>query len=155
MTDAASGNAEEAPAGAVNMQEGLFRVDADGSARLLASRCPACQRIDFPRRRYCARCGEATPGELALDGEGKVVAYSVIDRRSKLVVIDTPYIQAEVAMPEGVHVFTVLRGAAPAEVRTGMEVRCHVESVSRDEQGRDVMTYVFRPIGAPAGEQHA
>lgn len=150
MNTAPAAPAQAAPPRA--LQEGLFRTGADGRAHLLGSRCPGCGRVDFPRRRYCARCAVPVGTEIEFAGTGVVSAWSVIDRKSKLVLIDIPYIQAEVALPEGAHVFTVLRGCAPDAVRSGMAVECHVEAVARGEDGADIMSYVFRPAGQSRGE---
>jgi uncharacterized OB-fold protein len=39
------------------LQEGLFENDEGGTPRLLANRCPACDRVFFPRRSYCGQWG--------------------------------------------------------------------------------------------------
>lgn len=140
----------QASAPSRTLQEGLFRTGADGHPHLVGSRCATCGRVDFPRRRFCARCAVPVGEAIELAGGGVVTAWSVIDRKSKLAIIDVPYIQAEVALPEGTRVFTVLRGCAPDAVRTGMAVECHVEAVARGEHGEDIVSYVFRPVANQA-----
>ena len=142
--------AEPAPAGSVPLQAGLYALGADGHHHLLASRCPACELTFFPRRHYCGRCGETGQLEVNLGRRGEVHSFSVIDRKSKLTWIDAPYVQAEVLMPEGVHVFTVLDRCEPVSVRIGMPVEVYVDVVRRDEQGRDVQAYKFQPADAAA-----
>ncbi|MES2261767.1 MAG: OB-fold domain-containing protein [Pseudomonadota bacterium] len=134
-----------APAGPVALQEGLIAQDASGRECLLASRCPGCELVFFPKRKYCGKCGSAGQRELLLRGSGTVHAFSVIDRKSQFSIIEPPYVQAEVAMPEGVHIFTVLDQCAPQAVVTGMAVSAYVGKVGQDKDGRDVMAYKFRP----------
>lgn len=129
------------------LQEGLYAV-IDGAPRLLANRCDACERVFFPRRQYCGRCSSAALRDLPLSACGTLNAWSLIDRKPKIAVIDPPYVQAEVAMPEGVNVFTVLEGCEVSGLRAGMPLETVVAEVpSPDGEGR-VSAYKFRPVRA-------
>lgn len=133
------------------LQQGLFEPDAAGHPRLLANRCPACNRAFFPRRSYCGQCGAPGLQDLPLAGRGQVHSFSLIDRKSKIAVIDAPYVQAEVRMPEGVHVFTVLDQCAAAEVRIGMDVEMYVGEVNAPGGEGKALAYKFRPVAAQGG----
>ncbi|MBB3009899.1 MULTISPECIES: Zn-ribbon domain-containing OB-fold protein [Cupriavidus] len=133
------------------LQEGLY-ADVDGVPRLLASRCDACDRLFFPRRQYCGRCSSPALRDLALSAHGTLHAWSLIDRRPKLAVIDSPYVQAEVAMPEGVHVFTVLRDCEAAQLRTGLTVEMFVGEIPRPGGEGKVHAYMFRPVAGKGGQ---
>ena len=128
------------------LQEGLFENDEGGTPRLLANRCPACDRVFFPRRSYCGRCGSPGLEGLRLAGRGELYSYSLIDRKPRLAVIDAPYVQAEVAMPEGVHVFTVLEQCQPADLRVGQQVEMYVGEVNAPSGEGKVLAYKFRPV---------
>ena len=141
---------ETATGGRVPLQAGLFAQGADGHHHLLASRCPACELTFFPTRQYCGRCGAEGQQQVNLGRRGEVHSFSVIDRKSKLTWVDAPYVQAEVLMPEGVHVFTILDRCEPARVSIGMPVEVYVDVVRRAEQGRDIETYKFQPADAAA-----
>jgi uncharacterized OB-fold protein len=136
----------------IPMQEGLFGKDESGVCRLIASRCTACNLVFFPKRKFCGRCAESNLQEIYLSQRGKVYAFSLIDRKSKYTVVEPPYIQAEVEMPEGVHVFTVLDGCNIGSVAVGMDVEVYVGNVTRDESGNDVAAYKFRPVKESARE---
>lgn len=132
----------------VALQEGLTARNASGEDRLVASRCAACDRVFFPKRKYCGKCGSAGQDILLLNGQGRVHAFSLIDRKSQFTIIAPPYIQAEVAMPEGVHVFTVLDQCDIDAVTTGMDVEVYVDIVRQDQDGNDVLAYKFKPATA-------
>lgn len=133
------------------LQQGLFEAADGGSQRLIANRCSHCQRVFFPRRAYCGVCGATGLQDLRLAGRGKVYSFSIIDRKSKVSVIDPPYVQAEVAMPEGVHVFTVLDHCKTADVRIAMEVEMYVDEVPAPGGAGKVLAYKFRPIASVGG----
>lgn len=130
----------------VPLQKGLTEKDATGKDRLIASRCNTCDLVFFPQRKYCGKCGCSDQPTFLLEGTGTVYAFSLIDRKSQYTLIEPPYIQAEIAMPEGVHVFTVLDGCDLDTVTTGMAVETYVDTVSQDNEGNDVVAYKFKPV---------
>lgn len=130
------------------LQKGLY-ADVDGAPRLIASRCDPCDRVFFPRRQYCGRCSSSAMRDLPLSARGTLHAWSLIDRKPKVAVIEPPYLQADVAMPEGVHVFTVLRGCEPTQVHIGMPVEIYVDTVPAPDGEGERSVYLFRPV---AGE---
>lgn len=141
-----SENVTDASRKTVPLQEGLFAQGSDGKYHLIASHCKACELTFFPRRKYCGKCGSSDMDEIGLSDCGKVHTFCLIDRKSKFAIIEPPYIQAEIEMPEGVHVFTVLDKCDPQTVTIGMAVQVYVEKVKQDEEGNDVVAYKFRPV---------
>lgn len=130
------------------LQQGLYVIE-HGAPRLLASSCDACQRVFFPRRQYCGKCTRPSLRELPLAANGTLVAWSLIDRKPKYAVIEPPYVQAEVAMPEGVSIFTVLDCKHSEQLYVGQAVELFLAEVpSPCGEGR-VQAYMFRPV---AGE---
>lgn len=132
------------------LQRGLFEFGADGLAHLLANRCNQCDLVFFPSRVFCGRCGSSALAGLNLSRVGKVYGFSFIDRKPTYAVIDAPYIQAEVTMPEGVRVFTVLDQCALSDVSVGMEVEMYVGEVSSPKGDGKVLAYKFRPAAVSA-----
>jgi uncharacterized OB-fold protein len=129
----------------LQLQQGLFEHGPEGAPRLLASRCAACDRVFFPRRAYCGQCSASGLEAITLAARGQVHSFSVIDRKQKIAVVNPPYVQAEVRMPEGVHVFTVLDQCGTADVRIGMEVEVYVDEVPAPSGEGKVLAYKFRP----------
>ena len=129
----------------IPLQEGLFEQGSDGKYHLLASRCNACKRTFFPKRKYCGKCGSEDVQVIHLSDRGRVYSFTQVDRKSMYTIIEPPYMEAEVEMPEGVSVYTILDKCDPQTVNFGMEVEVYVEKVKQDEQGNDVIAYKFKP----------
>jgi uncharacterized OB-fold protein len=129
----------------IPLQEGLFAQGSDGKYHLVASRCNCCKLIFFPKRKYCGKCGSPDVEVINLSDRGKVFTFTQVDRKSMYTIIEPPYMQAEVEMPEGVHVFTILDKCDPKTVNFGMDVEVYVDKVKQDEQGNDIIAYKFKP----------
>jgi uncharacterized OB-fold protein len=129
----------------IPLQEGLFSQGSDGKYHLIASRCNSCKRTFFPKRKYCGKCGSPEVEIITLSDRGKVFSFTQVDRKSAYTIIEPPYIEAEVEMPEGISVFTVLDKCDPATVKFGMEVEVYVDKVKQDEQGNDIIAFKFKP----------
>jgi uncharacterized OB-fold protein len=54
--------------------------------------------------------------------------------------------EADVEMPEGVHVYTILDKCDPQTINFGMEVEVYVDTVKQDEGGNDIIAYKFKPV---------
>lgn len=130
------------------LQEGLYAT-INGETHLMASACDTCERVFFPRRQYCGRCSSPTLRDQPLSRTGTLHAFTLIDRKPKLAVIDPPYVQAEVALPEDVHVFTVLGNCKPTELQIGMPLEVYLAPVPAPGGDGQVQAYLFRPV---AGE---
>ena len=129
----------------IPLQEGLYAADSNGKYHLVASRCKSCKLTFFPKRKYCGRCGSPDVEVFNLSDRGKVFTFSQVDRKSIYTIIEPPYMQVEVEMPEGVHIFTILDKCDPKTVDFGMEVEVYVDKVKQDEEGNDVMAFKFKP----------
>jgi uncharacterized protein len=130
----------------IPLQEGLFAKGDNGKYHLTASRCESCQLTFFPKRKYCGKCGSAEVKEIFLSDRGKVFTFSRIDRKSSASLIEPPYMEAEVEMPEGVHVFTVLDQCDFEAVDFGMEVEVYVDKIKQDQEGNDVVAFKFKSV---------
>jgi uncharacterized OB-fold protein len=62
--------------------EGLLRMTADGP-RLVASRCLACDALDFPYQESCRRCASEGAVEELLASEGTLWTWTVQSFRPK------------------------------------------------------------------------
>ena len=129
------------------LQEGLYAVFED-APQLLANRCDACNRVFFPRRQYCGSCSSPTLRSIALSKQGLLYAWSLIDRKPKLALIDPPYVQAEVSMPEGVHVFTLLHPCDVSQLSVGTLLEMYLADVPSPEGGGRLQAYMFRPVAS-------
>ena len=131
------------------LQEGLYKT-VGGLPYLTANHCDSCERTFFPARQYCGCCCKPNLRELCLSRTGKLHSYSIVDRKPKHSVIEPPYVMAEIAMPEDVHVFTVLRCKDFSELRVGMDVELQIAEVPNPKGDGTVQAYVFEPVDGGA-----
>ena len=120
---------------------------------LIGSRCRECGYVAFPKRVVCPACiKEDTMEEMHLGERGRIHSYSVV--HVPLPGFPAPYILAQVELPEGPIIFSLLTGCEPREgvVDIGTEVELVIGKTSRDKEGDDVMGYIFRPVKIKEGE---
>lgn len=125
----------------VPFREGLFE-ETDGHGALLGARCPSCGRIIFPRRETCLDCPGQEMEPVRLGQKGKLYTYTVVHMPSQH--FPPPYAVGWVELPEGVRVFSQIRGWQEHPLKTGMDMELHFERLWEDEEG-EIIGYVFRP----------
>lgn len=136
---------------AISVNERLFRLDeAKGSCPVLVGgRCPDCDHHFFPRRAICPGCGRVGLETVDLSGRGKIWTFTIVHQPPSGAVVQAPYVIAQVELPEGVLVTSLVTDCAPKDVRVAMEVEITPVKVREDEEGRDVLAFAFRPVGKP------
>ncbi len=128
----------------VPFRQGLFRFE-EGVGELLGGRCRHCRTWYFPSRRVCAKCLSQKIEVLPLSKQGTVYTYTTIYQSTPE--FQVPYILVYVDLPEGVRVLAQLTQCSPEAVRIGMPVEVVFEEVGRDQEGRAIIGYRFRPVG--------
>lgn len=114
----------------------LFEPAAIGErTRLAASRCPDCDRVQFPAADPCPACGAAAQA-IWLAGPARVVFATEILHQPPDSMIESPYPIGVAEFPEGLRIIGPLEGP-PA--RQGDSV---VAVVSRPAD--NLVTYAFR-----------
>ncbi len=147
-------NRPEQADGWVLVQPGLFTypVPKDGIPALMANQCRTCSSVFFPKRAVCPTC--FTQGELVdrtISGRGTVYTSSIVHIPSPTG-IRPPYACGYVDMPiEGnagkARIFALFTGTDPAGISCGKRVDLAIGEIRKDDQGRSVIGYVFRPAG--------
>ena len=135
--------------------EGLFQ-GTGAAARLIGTRCASCGTHYFPKALSCRNpeCREKNIADVLFGHRGTLYSYTVqAYRPPALFRMDAwaPYAIGLVELPEGLRVLGMLTGCRNDQIRIGMEVELTVEPLYRDEEGRDVVTYKFRPATAGGG----
>ena len=115
--------------------------------RLIGSRCKECGRYFFPGRKWCASCAEPTTEEVVLGKEGVLDSFSVMTRKTKYALIETPYVLGEVRIPEGILIYSVIRTEDPEKLQVGQKVQLDAMEIKKDDDGNSVMAYIFTPSG--------
>lgn len=131
----------------VPLKGGLFRLpdSRDGRPVLIGSRCPTCGTHFFPKRAVCLNCYREGLGDADLSGRGKLLTYTVARQTPPGSLIEAPYIIAVVELPETVAVESVLRADLDA-VKVGMDVEIVLARMKEDDEGNDVMSFMFEPV---------
>ena len=133
----------------IPVAEDLFRW-TEGNVELIGSRCRGCGAHYFPKKLSCCNpdCKEKEVIEVALSGRGRLYSYTVqAYRPPALFKMEAwaPYAIGLIDLPEGLRVMGMLTGVTLEEVVIDMAVDLTVDPLYRDEQGREVMTYKFKP----------
>lgn len=125
----------------VPFREGLFQgSDEEGS--LLGARCRQCGQIIFPGREACLNCLGHDLEPICLSRNGKLYTYTIVHMPSEH--FTPPYAVGWIELPEGVRVFSQIRGWQEYPLEIGMDMTLHFEKLW-DEEEKEVVGYVFRP----------
>jgi len=132
----------------VPLRGGIFRIPetADGKPVLLGSRCPECGAHYFPQRYICIACGHEGLDQVELSGRGKVWTYTIAGQTPPGSLIEAPYALAVVELPEKVAIRSILTDVDVDAVRVGMDVEIKLVKMKEDDDGNDVVSYMFRPV---------
>ncbi len=132
----------------VPLREGLFKLPSSPAEKgyLIGSKCRKCGETFFPKRVYCAYCTEADMEELALSTKGKLHTFTISRAVPPGSIMQAPYAIAQVRLPEGALVTSVLTDCDPETLDIGMDVELVIERVMEDDEGNELMAFKFRPI---------
>jgi len=125
----------------VPFREGLFQ-GSDEKGSLLGARCQQCGQIIFPRREACLNCLGNDLEPIQLSRKGKLYSYTIVHMPSEH--FEPPYAVGWIELPEGVKIFSQIRGWQEHPLEIGMDMTLHFEKLW-DEEEKEVIGYVFRP----------
>jgi uncharacterized OB-fold protein len=135
----------------VPIAEGLFTGPTD-APRLVGGRCGACGIVTFPSQASCPRCASEQMGEHPLARRGRLWAWTTQEFPPP----SPPYTgpTGEDFVPYGVG-YVELGGEVRVESRltetdgleNGMEMELVLVPFRTDEEGNEVVTFAFRPVG--------
>jgi uncharacterized OB-fold protein len=133
--------------------DGIFTWPAE-EPQLIGSRCTACGIVTFPAQESCPRCAATAMEEQLLARRGRLWAWTTqnFPPPSPPYAGPTgdafePYGVGYVELPGEVKVETRLTEADPDELAAGMEMELVVVPFRTDDEGNEVMTFAFRPVG--------
>lgn len=134
------------------IHEGLFTWPSS-SPSLLGSRCDDCGEHFFPVQRSCANCSSSQLKTVELGDRGILWTWTVQYFMPKLPYCSDetaetfrPYGVGYVEMPSGVKVETRLTESSPDRLYIGMPMELLIEKYRTDEEGNDIMVFVFHPL---------
>jgi uncharacterized OB-fold protein len=134
----------------VPVEDGYFTVpdDPTEAPRLLGSRCRACGEHFFPRRLVCAKCLAEGCEDVLLGPRGRLWTWTYVHVplfAKKDARVDA-YGVGQVDLPEGPRVQAILLGG-PEDFRIGIDMELDLETLRRDDDGREVVIFRFKPAG--------
>jgi len=130
----------------IPLREGLFSLAADGrSGRLQASRCDGCRRHSFPAQSTCPYCGSEACPTIELGSRGVLEVCTTVVNRPPGYEGPMPFGFGVVELPEGLRI--IARIQRPQQAHPGGRVSLVFETLTTDEQGREIVTYAFQPEG--------
>lgn len=126
-------------------------LPADGDVALMGCACPACGARFFPCRAHCPNpaCDARELEKVRLGRRGTLYSYTVqAYRPPPLFRMEpwAPYALGLIELDEGLRVLAMLTGVALDALRIGMPLELVLEPLYRDAEGRDVLTYKYKPL---------
>jgi len=118
-----------------------------GEIRLIGSECPFCKRVFFPAVKICPDClDDSQPmKKKILKNNGKIFSFSIAQVAPPG--FEIPHVQAYIDLDEGVRVFSlIIDYGDPGRLRTWLSVKLEIVRVGENEEGKERLTYCFRPI---------
>lgn len=115
--------------------------------RILAQRCPKCQKVYVPPRGSCARCGVVCEGTFDIPDTGIVTTFCIVDIPFAGQAIECPYVSASILLDGAdVSIFHLIQEVDASEVSMGMRVQA-----VWDPEPQPTMQTIkhFKPTGEP------
>ena len=122
--------------------------------QLIGSRCRACGIVTFPAQDSCPRCASTEMEQRLLPRRGRLWAWTTQDFPPP----SPPYAGATgedfvpfgvgyVELADEVKVETRLTEGDPDRLELGIEMELVIVPFRTDDDGNEVMTFAFRPVG--------
>lgn len=115
---------------------------------LRGSRCRSCGKVCFPRKTICLGCLSSKHMEdVALSRRGELYSFSVAHVAPEG--FNVPYAFGLVVLPEGLRLFSILQDCEPFDevLKIGLPVELGLGVILKNDEGKDVYSYVFKPVG--------
>jgi uncharacterized OB-fold protein len=131
----------------VPFREGLFEEVA-GKPVLIGSKCRSCGQVFFPSKPVCLNCMSKEIGQIRLNRDGKLYTYTTVYMAAEH--FPPPYTVGWIELPEGIRIFSQIRGWQEQPLKIGMKMCMHIETLWQDGDS-EIIGFVFRP--QPEGVQ--
>ena len=135
----------------VDAAKGLF-ADTPAGPRLLGSRCATCGTPYFPRTSACRNpaCSRSDLRDAEFGPRGRLISVALQNYPPPAPTIAPqpyrPYGVGLVDLPEGLRVIGRLASDAPEQVPLGGPVELVIAPLGRDGEGREVLSWQWRPL---------
>ena len=137
----------------VPVADGIFTWPSD-EPQLIGSRCTACGIVTFPTQDSCPRCAATGMAEHLLARRGRLWAWTT----QAFPPPSPPYAGPTgrdfvtfgvgfVELGDEVKVESRLTESDPEVLATGMQMELVLVPLRTDDDGNEVVTFAFRPVG--------
>ena len=141
----------------VPVSPGIFTWPAD-EPHLIGSRCTHCGNYMFPAQSGCSKCTGDETETVELARRGTLWTWTVqgFPPKSPPYAGKTasgefePFGVGYVELPGEVKVEARLTEADPAKLEIGMEMELVIVPLNVDDDGNEVVTFAFAPVGGTA-----
>jgi uncharacterized OB-fold protein len=136
----------------VPIKEGFWTTpaSADEKPQLIGSKCLSCGEVFFPRRerKWCVHCHGENLEDIKLSRKGEIATFSVVMQQpgGGFYKGPVPYAYGLVDLPEGLRIETLFVAEDFDELEVGRDAELVIERLCDDGEGREVLTFKFRPI---------
>jgi hypothetical protein len=130
-----------------NDQTEVYRPDLFSTTpypHLIAGRCKACGKYTFPKYYACPFCFSDELEDAPLSPKGILHSFTIV--RRSLPGYPVPYALGLVNFPEGVRVMAQIEAKNPEELKLDTEMEVTVGTIRKGKDGKDVISYKFRPV---------
>lgn len=120
--------------------------------QLMSARCKSCGSVFFPKyhEQHRPGCPREEIESILLSKEAVLASYTIqyymppppFRTRDDI----TPYAIGLVEFPEGIQVVGILVDCPFNELKIGMVIETTTFSLYQDDEGRDVLTWAFKPV---------
>jgi uncharacterized OB-fold protein len=124
--------------------------EVNGRWELVGYKCRQCGQIIFPKREVCLNCLSQDLDRLNLSRKGKLYSFTIVHMPSEH--FQPPYAIGWIELPEGIRIFSQIRGWQDHPLKTGMDMELAIEKLW-DEGEKEVIGYTFRPSTDKGGTQ--
>ena len=125
----------------VPFKEGLIE-EVSGRWELMGCRCKQCGKIIYPIKNVCLNCLNRDMERSDLSRIGKLYSFTIVHMPSEH--FQPPYAIGWIELPEGIKIFSQIRGWQEHPLKIGMAMELAIEKLW-DEGDKEVIGYTFRP----------
>ena len=116
-----------------------------GEKRLMAAKCIDCGNELLPPKPMCTECLSTNLKWIEVDGEGKLLSYTIIYVAPEQFQDMTPYIVGIVELRNGLRLPGLIRDVKPETIKVGMSLKIDFEE-SVSSRWPAWSRYFFRPV---------
>ncbi|WP_204801844.1 Zn-ribbon domain-containing OB-fold protein [Mycobacterium riyadhense] len=130
----------------------------DPNPQLIGSRCDSCGATTFPVQQLCPRCSVGEMSEVLLPRRGTVVTWTTQGfppgppyagpTGKDFVPFGMGLVQLGLGQDAVIRVEGRLTESDPAKLKFGQEVELTMVPLTVNEEGEEVLTFAFTPVGA-------